>query len=468
MVVYIFGGGYVLGDKQTLQPLLPLYDGTGMMSQSSNNFIYVSFNYRLGAMGFLAGTTMERDGLPNAGLWDQRAVFQWVQSYISRVGGDPGNVVAMGESAGASSLLFHLVAEGGKLDPLFDRAILLSPAYEPMWDRAGMMEDNFNTFASLAGCAGQGLACLRAASTEDLASANSALMEQQTPGSFAVGPTPDGSFIRQLPTVELALGNVWPIESAILSHVAHESIVFVNGAVSTNADFDAFLGAIMPNYTFADGIAGRVETQYPAVGANGSPFATQSDRVEAFLRDSSMTCNVRYLADALGQDKVWAMQYSVAPGWHGTDLLAAFWNEDIDMGSVMDFLASAAHIAAGLFLGGLARAYQSYFASYIQTGSPNAKRLSTWSNLPWPGTAEWSQPDFSGDKVANVLNVDYGLLSFFSNVDDDQMPQASCAFWQDFTKAVTVAGGYVPDGVVLGQDWVPAKGASANYAGGNS
>lgn len=196
VVVWIFGGAYVLGSKDSDIPELPFYDGSGLINQSGGNMIFIAMNYRLGAYGFLAGTTMEREGLPNAGLWDQRAALQWVQDHIALLGGDPTRVTAMGESAGAGSLMHHLVAEGGALDPLFSRAILQSPAYQWMWDRAGKVEDTFQAFASLAGCGGGGgtrssrnssngsaaaatakLECLRAADAATLAAANKAVMD---------------------------------------------------------------------------------------------------------------------------------------------------------------------------------------------------------------------------------------------------------------------------------------------------
>lgn len=46
---------------------------------------------------------------------------------------------------------------------MFSRAILQSPAYEFMWDRKGGLQNTFEAFAALAGCTGQGVACLRAA-----------------------------------------------------------------------------------------------------------------------------------------------------------------------------------------------------------------------------------------------------------------------------------------------------------------
>ena len=149
---------------------------------------------------------MEREGLPNAGLYDQRAVLQWIQDYIGLVGGDKTQVSAWGESAGASSILHHLTAFGGTQDPLFSRAVMLSPAYEYLFDRKGGLEQTFQDFATQAGCAGKGLDCLRAARSEDLQAANTAINKAAPDGLFAFGPSADGKWIRQLAPLEFASG----------------------------------------------------------------------------------------------------------------------------------------------------------------------------------------------------------------------------------------------------------------------
>ena len=161
---------------------------------------------QVGAFGFLAGTTMEKDGLPNTGLYDQRAALQWIQEYIHLVGGDKAQVSAWGESAGAGSILHHLVSYGGTQDPLFRKAVMQSPAFAFAFDRKGALEDTFHNFTALAGCAGQGLACLRATSAEALMDANEKLSEAVPEGTFAVGPSTDGNLIRQLAPLELASG----------------------------------------------------------------------------------------------------------------------------------------------------------------------------------------------------------------------------------------------------------------------
>ena len=147
---------------------------------------------------------MENQGLPNAGLYDQRAVLQWIQDHISLIGGDKSQVSAWGESAGAGSILHHLTAFGGTQDPLFSRAVLQSPAYEFLFDRKGSLEQTFQDFAGFAGCAGQGVSCLRNANTKALSDANEALSEADTASS--IGPSADGAFVRQLAPLEFASG----------------------------------------------------------------------------------------------------------------------------------------------------------------------------------------------------------------------------------------------------------------------
>lgn len=149
---------------------------------------------------------MEQQGLPNTGLYDQRAAFQWIQNYIHLLGGDPVQVSAWGQSAGAGSIVHHLVAFGGTQDPLFSKAVIQSPAFALKFDRKGLIEHIFQNFTELVGCSGQGVACLRAASAETLHSANTALIQQVPQGTFPVGPAADGTLIRQLAVLEFASG----------------------------------------------------------------------------------------------------------------------------------------------------------------------------------------------------------------------------------------------------------------------
>lgn len=59
------------------------------------NSVFVSFNYRLGALGFMALdvlSTNPQDARGNYGIWDQIVALEWVKQNIRAFGGDPEKV----------------------------------------------------------------------------------------------------------------------------------------------------------------------------------------------------------------------------------------------------------------------------------------------------------------------------------------------------------------------------------------
>lgn len=62
---------------------------------------------------------MEDSELPgNWGLKDQNKALQWIQKNIKRFGGNPDLVTIFGESAGGSSVHYHMISpmSKGKLE----------------------------------------------------------------------------------------------------------------------------------------------------------------------------------------------------------------------------------------------------------------------------------------------------------------------------------------------------------------
>ena len=150
---------------------------------------------------------METVEQPNAGLYDQALLFEWVQEFISLVGGDNNQVSAWGESAGAGSILHHLVRKDGTVDPLFQTFFAQSPAFEWAWDNSpgGELDQMFTDFSKLANCGEYDISCLREASVETVQAANQELFNtvRQT-GLFPVGPAVDGNWIKSIPAVALS------------------------------------------------------------------------------------------------------------------------------------------------------------------------------------------------------------------------------------------------------------------------
>ncbi|XP_049304270.1 juvenile hormone esterase [Bactrocera dorsalis] len=89
--------------------------------------VLVTFNYRLGTLGFLQLGTRDIPG--NAGFKDQVQAMRWVQKYIQHFGGNPEDVTLMGYSAGALSVQLHLVSPMSR--GLFHKAIIMSGSLPP-------------------------------------------------------------------------------------------------------------------------------------------------------------------------------------------------------------------------------------------------------------------------------------------------------------------------------------------------
>ncbi|KAJ7478224.1 alpha/beta-hydrolase [Mycena latifolia] len=102
ILVYIHGGGYFAGAGSE-------WDGTSFVRRSvatKKPIIYITFNYRLGVLGFIGSAQVPPSDL-NVGLQDQRDALGWIQDNAEAFGGDGSRITISGESAGASSVHIH-------------------------------------------------------------------------------------------------------------------------------------------------------------------------------------------------------------------------------------------------------------------------------------------------------------------------------------------------------------------------
>lgn len=97
VAIYIHGGAFNRGNSS-------MQNTASMVAWSEDPFIAVSFNYRVGALGFLPSRKSASEGILNLGFQDQRLLLRWVQDNIHAFGGDKNNVTLMGLSAGAISV----------------------------------------------------------------------------------------------------------------------------------------------------------------------------------------------------------------------------------------------------------------------------------------------------------------------------------------------------------------------------
>jgi para-nitrobenzyl esterase len=120
VMVWIHGGAFSSGAGS-----LPWYSGERFATQG--DVVFVSINYRLGALGFLCLPGISPG---NLGLLDQLAALRFVRDNIVAFGGDPDNVTVVGQSAGAASIAIIMTMPQAR--DLFRRAIMQSTPFGRM------------------------------------------------------------------------------------------------------------------------------------------------------------------------------------------------------------------------------------------------------------------------------------------------------------------------------------------------
>ena len=117
VMVWVYGGAYAEGGGN-----MPISEGRHLAKKGA---IVVTFNYRVGAFGFLSHPELSKesghDASGNQALADAIAALKWVKANIAQFGGDPDNVTIFGQSAGAcidAGLVGSPLAKG-----LFKRAV---------------------------------------------------------------------------------------------------------------------------------------------------------------------------------------------------------------------------------------------------------------------------------------------------------------------------------------------------------
>ena len=159
VMLYFYGSGFSDGAGS-------LYDPTPLVKKG--DVIVVTFNYRLGVLGFLAHPALDGEGHSNANyaVMDQQFALGWLRRNIGAFGGDRNRITIFGQSAGAICVLSQLIS------PLaagtFQRAIVQSEAFVGFQDYLEAIlsladaEALGTSFATTVGCSDQTAKCLRA------------------------------------------------------------------------------------------------------------------------------------------------------------------------------------------------------------------------------------------------------------------------------------------------------------------
>lgn len=217
VVVFIHGGSYSAGWSGE-----PVYSGEHLARRG--DIVYVSINYRLGALGYL---DLSAFGFPtNLGIRDQVAALKWIKRNIAAFGGDPRNVTIMGQSAGGNAVTTLMAVPSAR--GLFHRAIAQSPPTASVYS-AERAQKWAHEFASLLGVdASNAAEVLKRAPAWLLVDTAELLSREHAdnePGTRAFAPIVDGDVLPEHPLDVFANGKAARVPLLIGSNL-HEGRFF--------------------------------------------------------------------------------------------------------------------------------------------------------------------------------------------------------------------------------------------------
>lgn len=363
VVVMIHGGGYTAGSPtQYLQ-------GDSLVYRSNGSVIYVEIQYRLGMLGFLAGSEIKKNGDLNTGLLDQRLALIWIKKHISVFGGDPTKITIDGGSAGGASVTLHMMAYGGQQQVPFRSAIADFPWWQSFKPES-YQEEQYQNVLKQSNCSS--LDCLRGLPTDkikELCESTQAKFKDSNStkyahGDFYYGPVVDGSFLRELPS-EAFLSGRFARVPLLIDRESDEGNIFSDPNESVQ-ELPHDLNSIFfnPPQSFLN----NLNRLYPPSAYNNSVF----DRRKRIFGDDYINCPTQVVATAsarVGRNSSAVFKYIsyASQGLHSS-IYQYIFTENVNG-------PFGANDTLGLFL-------QDYYISFIKYQDPNVAKNSAAPSFP--------------------------------------------------------------------------------------
>ncbi|MFI5323125.1 MAG: carboxylesterase/lipase family protein [Thermodesulfobacteriota bacterium] len=272
VIVFIYGGSFIYGSNAD-----PLYNGA--YTAAYGNVVVVNMNYRLGALGFLAGVKDKKtsEGINgNYGILDQILALEWVHDNIGAFCGDPDKVAVYGDSAGAMCVALHILSSP-RSERLFRAGIITSNPLGLPYRNLKESHSIAREFASNLGCPADDIVCMRAKRPEAVLQAQrqtklvwSALFEGIR-DMLVWTPVIDGKILTEQPLQAAVSGKL--TKPLIIGTNSDEALMFVEGVKSwlgwkTLSEFDYRLAM---GFIFRDrDIRNRIYEKYPPQGKDNT------------------------------------------------------------------------------------------------------------------------------------------------------------------------------------------------------
>lgn len=371
VMVWIHGGAFVFGSGSQ-----PDYSGEHFARQG---VILVTFNYRLGRLGFFAfpALSQEHPDEPKGSYayMDQIAALKWIQQNIAAFGGDPNNVTIFGESAGGVSVHSLLTIPAAK--GLFQKAIIESgggrdgvltgrPIREDGIDAnypvsAETIGMNYAKRHGIQGADAAALARLRALSVVEIVDGGNETDGRGGPPIYS-GPILDGKLVVETAQSSYEAGHQMKVPLIIGSNSAEVPAGFVNAR--SKEELLSLFGGLKDEMNKAYDPDGKIEFAEMFTMVNTDQVWAEPARFTARAFTAKGAPAYLYLFSYVSPSMKERMRFGAG---HASEIPYVFdnlrgWNgasvppEDQKVAKLMN----------------------TYWANFAKTGNPNGKGLPEW------------------------------------------------------------------------------------------
>ncbi|GKT62252.1 para-nitrobenzyl esterase [Colletotrichum tofieldiae] len=363
-------------------PVMYFIQGGGFQSLSNANFngsdlarfgnmLVVQVNYRVGPYGFLQSKEVEAGASMNNGLKDQIQGLKWLKQHAAAFGGNPDQMVAVGDSAGATSVAMLLAAFGDNDPGLIKGAIMESVSVATV-RTLEQGQEQYDCLTNATGCNQQAdsLACLRSLNATALQTED-CQFNPNLDGDLVKAPTlqrfAEGKYLK-VPNIAGTCTNEGTKNVPRKTDTIEDAFKNMNNQ-ATQSLSNASLALLKETYL------DKPEPVFPESGKLWRQLANAHGDYRAH-------CITKMLQDAMVRDGVKTFNYRYGPldeeqeaqgfgAYHTVELNGVFGPSNTDGAPPKSYSTTNAPIVP---------LTQAYWASFVHTLDPNAAKIQ--ANLP--------------------------------------------------------------------------------------